>query len=381
MKRAFRRLPVLAWVVILGIGVELGAAVVLPAIVVEETYLGWYLSEEQQEAEDRFLRREHVLLPDGTSGWLSAPNWDEGPWRTDSLGSRSTGLHSWTDTSRTRVVALGSSMMNGGMGVSNHETITAALEDFRATSLNFGTMLFGPDQALLMYRSRLSALEPDWVVVGVDNNVEEALTNTYVPLRMRSEANMPFVKPRFEFDGSALSLVPAHPDSLLGRSSRRALIDHIASHDGFFHRLGAFARFEQTPIASAANWTWQKVSNRILGNDPQGLAPGLLQAVLEELESEVRGSGAELIVLLMPPGRDGSGQPGWVEDPYDRRLQELARAGFRVVDGRSAVALSVRDSSPEPVYGPDGVHLTPAGNRLVAQAVAGAIGLLSEDRR
>ncbi len=362
----------LGLVVLMVLVAEIGAALLLPMLVSDERYLDWYLTDQQISAERRFLRSNHVLLPDSVTGWRSAPNWREGTWVTDSLGSRSTGRFEWSRSDRPRVIGLGSSMMNGDMGVTNAETITAYLEDAGATSLNFGTMLFGVDQALLQFRHRLIDLGPDWVVVGIDSGAEAALTNTYVPFLRRSEANMPFVKPRFVLAGDTLVEIPAAPNRLLGSDRRQALIDHTAIYDGYAGRFERFRRMGQTPGLAALAWVGEKVNNRILGSGYRDPSPGLLVALLEALDTEVDAAGGRLLVLLLPPRPGESGPPPWMADPFERRRSDVSRAGLRVVDGRSIVE-AVR-SAGDDAYGPDGVHFSPEANRALAAALWNVIG-------
>lgn len=357
----------LAWVLGIGLALELGAALVLPALISDERYLDWYLSDEQEAAESRFLEGSHVLLPDSATGWRSAPNWSRGAWVTDSLGSRSTGRFAWSEGDRPRVIALGSSMMNGATDVTNAETITAFLEDRGATALNFATMLYGVDQALIQFRHRLAELRPDWVVIGVDDGAREMLANTYVPFRLPSEANMPFVKPRFELSSDTLVFVPAPPRQLLGADRRSALIAHTARHDGFASRFERFQRMEQTPGLAALAWLQEKVLRHLLGAVPGDPTPGLLLALLRDLEAEVESAGGRLVVVLLPPAGGGSAIPGWGGDPFERRRDEVEGAGFRVVDGR-AVVEAVGSAGRDP-YGPDGLHFSPASNEALASAI------------
>jgi hypothetical protein len=254
-------------------------------------------------------------------------------------------------------------MMNGGGGVTNHETITGHLESAEVTTLNFGTMLYGADQALMLYRSRLRSLEPHVVVLGVDGDPLGALVNLFVPLRRRDETNMPFVKPRYVLQGGFLEKVPVNPRHLLGTKGRDSLLAIVRQHDEFYPRLTRFARLEQTPVLGATSWFFPRVAQRIPFVLPQHREE-LLEAILAEVRRVVRADGAELLLLAMPPGLGGL--PG-LSDTYGARVDRWRSAGFRVLDGRDVLR---RSGEPDgALYSADGVHLTSLGNEVVAGAV------------
>ncbi|MDT8340407.1 MAG: hypothetical protein RQ751_02755 [Longimicrobiales bacterium] len=361
--RVIRGMPAVVWAAGLLLLVEVAAYLVLPALVPESRYLDRYVPASGHLSVEAFLAGEHLLTPDTATGWRSTPDQVRGNWVTDSLGARATHRHQWWDPSLVRILALGSSMMNGGGGVTNDGTITAHLESAEVTTLNFGTMLYGADQALMLYRSRLRALRPHVVVLGLDGDPLGALVNLYVPLRNRDETNMPFVKPRYVLRRGSLEKIPVDPPFLLGTSGGDSLLAVVREYDEYYPRLVRFARLEQTPMLGTASWLIPRIAQRLPSALPDHRA-GLLDAVLKEVGRVVRADGAELLILAMPPGVGGL--PG-LGDTYATRLDRWRGLGFRVVDGRDVLE---RSGEPEAIlYSEDGVHLTSLGNAVLAGAV------------
>lgn len=367
LRRLPGQAPLLSWSFGLLVVVELGALLLLPLLVDDGTYLSWYLTESAEESTESFLQGDHLLTPDSAVGWRSTPLRSVGLWETDSLGARSTGRGEWWDPEVLRVLALGSSVTNGGSGVSNQETITAFLETDRLRTLNFGTMLYGADQARMLYRSRLRALDADVVVLGLDGDPVGALVNTFVPLRRPWETNMPFVKPRYVLVGDELEKVTLSPRVLLRRDARQELADSVAAHDGFYTRFRRFKHLQQTPLLAGLDWGLSRVFNRLgvfQGGETER-RERLLLAILHGLRDDVERDGARLVILAMPPG---VGDP---EADYHRRVRDWRDAGFRVVDGQSAFTGSGRPRGD--LFHPDGVHLTPEGNAVLAAALGNAL--------
>jgi len=361
----WRGAPTLIWFLFLWVGVELGAAFLLPLLVPGERYLDWFQPATADSSVASFLRGEHLLLPDTVVGWRSAPLRTEGPWTTDSRGARSTGRWEWGDPGALNVVFSGSSLINGGSTIPNDETLSAALEGPWIRTLNFGTMLFGVDQTLLDYRSRLRTFHPDVLVVGVDMDALSAIQNVWVPLRRRDEVAMPFVKPRFRVDGDSLVLVQADPEELLPLEGRGRLLRTLREEDGLVDGFADFVRFRQTPGMSLALRVTRGVQGRLASpTDPPHLQL-LLDRILEELRREVEGDGVRLILLATPPGRSASPSQ---RERVRSRVTRWRAAGFEVVDGARALA-DHRVPGAE-LYLADGEHMSPAGNRVLAAALA-----------
>lgn len=363
--RIRRRAPTLSWFLFFWVGAELGAAFLLPLVVPAERYLDWFQPAAADSSVETFLRGEHLLLPDTAVGWRSAPLRTEGPWSTDSRGARSTGRWEWGDPGALNVVFSGSSLINGGSTISNDETISAALEGPWIRTLNFGTMLFGVDQTLLDYRTRLRALHPDVLVVGVDLDATSPIRNVWVPLRRPDEVLMPFVKPRFRIVGDSLELVGVDPRELLPGEGRDRLLRTIREEDGLVTVFNEFVRFRQTPLMSLAlrlmRGAQQRVAEPVDPPDQQLLLDG----ILEELRRTVEADGVRLVLLATPPGRSAT------QVDVERVRSRIARwraAGFQVVDGERALA-DHRVPGVQ-LYLADGEHYSAAGTQVLAAALA-----------
>lgn len=363
--RLLRRVPNLTWFLLLWVGAELGAAFLLPVVVSGERYLDGFQPALADSSVAAFLRGDHLLLPDTVVGWRSAPLRTEGPWSTDARGARSTGRWEWGDPGALNVVFSGSSLINGGTTIPNDLTLSAALEGPWIRTLNFGTMLFGVDQTLLDYRTRLRTFDPDVLVVGVDVDALSAIQNVWVPLRRRDEVSMPFVKPRFRLAGDSLELVQADPGELLPLDGRSRLLQTILGEDGLVDGFGDFVRFRQTPGMSLALRVTRGVQSRLASPLEPPHLQLLLDRILEELRREVEGDGVRLVLLATPPGR--SATAGDLERVRSR-IARWRAAGFEVVDG--ARALSDHRVPGVELYLADGEHPSPAGNQVLAAALA-----------
>jgi hypothetical protein len=324
-------------------------------------------------ATDEFLRGDHLLEPDAAVGWRMRPSVALEKWTTDSLGARPSGGSDagWEKPGVTRIVAVGSSMVNGGTGVANDETITAYLESDALAALNFGTMLFGLDQSFLLYTSRLRSLRPDVVLVGIDKDSYGPIQNVYVPLRWRSELNMPFVKPRFRLDGDSLEVVGADPRALLSDVTENGdLIRFFSRWDSYSYRFAAFQRFGLTPVLGLASSFEDRVRSRLAEAGDEETE--LLLALMAAFRASVERDGGRIVFVAMPPERDaGVSLPGG-GDAWSGRLAAWKDAGFLVIDGRAVFEATGLPLSS--LYGPDGVHLSARGNRALAAAVSQALG-------
>ena len=103
----------------------------------------------------KFLVGNAFFVPDKVAGWRNKPNVAIRNWVTDARGCRFAHQQLGLAKKPMRMMMLGSSMVNGGTGVRNDQTISAYLEDDRVEVLNFGTMMYSMDQCLLRYRAEI----------------------------------------------------------------------------------------------------------------------------------------------------------------------------------------------------------------------------------
>jgi hypothetical protein len=366
IRRAFSGAPTLVWFFVLLAGAEMGAAVLLPLVVPMSTYVDWFQPPQAEESIRRFLVGDHLLEPDPVAGWRSSPMRTEGLWQTDERGARGPGAGTWGDEGLTRIMLLGSSMMNGTTAVSYAETISAELERDGFAALNFGTMMYGLDQSLLAYQSRLGGLGADVVVVGIDADPHGPLSNVWVPLRRPSEIHTPFVKPRYTFADGVLEPVSIDPAALLGSENRDSLLDVVRRHGGYFNRFDRFVRFEQTPALAFLAWGLSGIERRLTGFETREDEQQLLDELLRVIRAEVERAGARLLLVAMPLGQ-GEHPERQVAALRDRVAGWRAQ-GFDVVD--VADLFSGIGISESTLYIADGVHLSAVGNATVANAIA-----------
>ena len=351
---------------------ELTAVIALPGLLPEQWYFDRYQDDPRAQVAIRsFFSAEHFLLPDAQAGWLNRPGVADGKWAIDEHGSRS---HKAFDVApvpgKSRVMFLGSSMINGGGYADRTETISANVATPTIETLNFGAMLYRVDQSYIAYKTSFAVFEPEVVVVGVDAYATEALTNVWIPLITRAEVNLPLVKPRFRIvDGELVS--ESAPLDLLRKSTEdaRPLMDYLAQHDGFYFAYEDAKRFGLTPIAYAGNYLY-RAAMRTQGRwveGPPSESEELALSVMEHFRDELRTQNKKLILLLLP--RRGAISGNWWTS--DHREHQRTRA---LLDARKLFYVDavepLRKVPIGEVFGVDGIHYTPMGNLLIAEHLA-----------
>ncbi len=260
--------------------------------------------------------------------------------------------------------------MNGGTGVRNDQTISAYLEDNQVEALNFGTMLYSIDQCLLRYRCELYKYGARKVIVGLDSGPTESLRNVYVPFRMRDETNMPYLKPRFELIGGSLKLVPVDPElQLAGVPRSRELLTFLRKHDDFYRYFSDYCRTGFSPLAASYQFLFYKASNLFSYFLPEAGRNDLLLALMDEMVTEARKHGAEVVFVMLPirTDLDERGVRRFLPDAYARTLRIVQSRNFVVVDGRRALLSS--NGPVSRLFHEDGIHYGPAANKVIADAL------------
>jgi lysophospholipase L1-like esterase len=274
------------------------------------------------------------------------------------------------DARARQVLFLGDSVTNGGTAVGNDETISALVEDEHTASANFATMLYGVDQMYLALRDQLREARPSVVVVGLTETGIEGLGNRYVPLRRRTEANMPFLKPRFLLQDGKLRLLALPPvaayDDLLGEAS---LLTELATTDDYYQNFSAYRRSGFLPVSGMAWAAWSKAAGFLAAWG--GVTPysDVLAALMREIVEEGRRRGASTVFVLNATAVQ-TRPPRWRQafpDRYGRLLRQLRSSGFVVLDARDALLKSGRPLGE--LYSADGIHYRVEGNRAIAAAL------------
>lgn len=369
LERLRRSAPVVVWLAMSLAAIELVAIILAPMIVPGTIYLRIFLPARSIMAARSFVAGEAMLLPDSATGWRNRPDTAIHLWAIDSLGSRSTRPATWARRRPVRVVALGSSTMNGGELVSNSQTLSAYLETDSIEALNFATMLYGPDQVYLQWRSRLHRLKADVIVVGLDVAPESQMVNVYIPLLDPNEPNMPYVKPRFRLAGDSVELVRADPQFLLAEvPNNQHLVDFFEQNDAWAWVFDSYRRFGMTPGAAAFHSIALRVRKNWLAAWPDSARLDLAAAVLRQFRREAEAEGSR-VAFLYYPHITSLQPPPWkrmLPDGYDERLRGLRRRGVELVDVRALLRASGLSTSQ---LFSDGVHFTARANRIIAEGV------------
>lgn len=363
--------PVLFYAVVFWLAAECIMIFIAPLIIPQYVYLRLYLGKRARESTSRFLAgRDEFLVYDPVVGWRNRPNSERGKWIIDSAGSRSTHPIGPAPTKPNRVLFLGSSLTNGGMVVSAHETISAYAEDSTTEAVNFATMMYSLDQMCLAYESDLYRFNANVVVVGLSGDPADGLTNRYIPLRYVSEVNVPYFKPRFELADTGAVLMPVPPLAAYDRILKaNDLADTLRATDAFYSELAEFMRFGLTPLSDGMWYLFKKARNltRLVAGDDTELP--LAITIMRRLKLEAGQHHASVVFMLLPdqtitfPSVWRSRLP----DSYSRVVAELKVNGFTLLDGRAVLRQSGRAAWQ--VYMPDAVHFSPEGNRLIGQAL------------
>lgn len=369
LRWAWSCVPVIRWTAAWLVGAEIAVAVLGPFVVPDWIYLRVYLGQQSIANTRSFANTStSYLMWDPVTGWRNRPSVRRSLWQVDERGARvSTARHR---APARQVLFLGDSVTNGGTGVSNDETVSALVEDAQTASINFATMLYGVDQAYLALSQQLRDIRPSVIVVGLTETGVEGLGNRYIPLRRRTEANMPFLKPRYVLENGRLALVALPPiaayDDLLGRAT---LLRDLAATDDYYRNFSAYQRCGFLPVSGAAWSAWGLGASLVGAVTADTPYSDILIALMGEIVQEGRRRGAPTVFVLNSTAAQ-TWPAGWRQkfpDRYSRLLQTLRSRGFVVLDARDALLKNGRP--PGELYSADGIHYRVEGNRAIAAAL------------
>jgi len=238
---------------------------------------------------------------------------------------------------RRRLVAIGDSYTFGFDG-EDEQIWPAVLEEALGgwEVVNLGVFGYGIDQQLIMFQDQGVRYEPDVVVVGFyEGDADRAL------LSFRE-----FAKPRFELrDGElVLTQVPVPtPDEILARHAHRA------------------------PISYALHWWWQRSRGREAIREQasaqhRARRSSLVEAILQQMQREVRGCGARMLVMFIPDNAY-AGSPSPVRD--DLRAWST-QFGYAFLDLAPVLEALSEQEARSAFSG----HFNPLGNVVAARALA-----------
>lgn len=357
------------------------------ALLVASVLVGLVLSELALRVSGLWVGRHTdtmfaVMDYDARFGWKMKPSVHENvsfvdveniPVRANSLGFWDEEFKLAKDPQKQRVEFLGDSF-TWGMGVKEQERFSNQLSAIepRFESLNFGMPGFGTDQELLLWQSLAKDYRPEVVVLTVYQN--DYSDNTFV---IRSGRRKPFFEWKegsphtlkaldsnasdFWRDGIYNEAAPPY-ESLYARPvERRSRVMHWLVKYSDLARLGytLMRRANETgePTVVAQVESPRKTTNAITDLPrTQQVEVGLMDVLLQQFASEVKGSGAKFVVIL-------AGNPNM---NFDVQKQKLHDAGIAFIDATTDVLSTKMPPGTNP-YFPYNKHWTREAHRAVAE--------------
>ncbi|MES2664285.1 MAG: hypothetical protein V4629_13380 [Pseudomonadota bacterium] len=377
----FLRFPIIMRCLVILLVVD-ALAITITFFIPEHFFLKAYLSERAEQSIQRFFKEESAVLPDELLGWKTKPNINKDYWKIASDGSRDSGQTEWekTEVSK-RVLFLGNSLINGGEGVTNRETISASLEEIAKKSnqpiatKNFATMAYGLDQSVLQYREQLHSTQAQWIVVGLNEDVNSALTNQFLPFRIPDEDSLPFLKPQFYFANAKYDLAenPANISRLktVLQDSNQAknLLQSISEQDAYYSRFKSFSHFNWMPLSRGISTLARKTETLKSYFFEQEKNYVLAQSILNHMNDLAQERNAKVIFVYLPSkqGYARSGVWNYLPDYYAQRLAWLQNSGVTILDGREMLKKSNGSIEPSDLYIEDALHFTAEANKKFAE--------------
>ncbi len=313
-----------------------------------------------------------MLDPD--IGWINRPNLSMGTWKTDSWGIRRDFPVELSSSDNIRIALLGSSVINGGVLTKYSETISGYLDSYGFEALNFGTMLYAPDQEYLLYKKKIYQFKPDYLVVGIDRSALVFLKAFFVPFIQRQQVYIPYLKPKIELSNDELR-ISARPDEdiLISVLENRVNFKMLAKHDAYYKNFSDYRNYFFAPVARLALCLFRRAQSTL---DRWSLSEQdflLLEAITNAMSNSAKKDSTTVIFLLLPTKSDVF--PGLKENLFpsymDLAKKVISRHGDIVVDIRQEFIGS--GLSPHKLYKEDGIHFHPIANEMIAKGIAMSI--------
>ncbi len=347
---------------------DLAVSLLLSVVLPETFFLDLYLDETYDQVVIDFRNAAAFVEPDDLVGWRMRPNAIDGNWSTDARGARELPVRIQHEGDQTDVLLLGSSVVNGGLRAAPDETLGAYLETDQIATANFGTMLYSLDQSVRAYTGRLSEMASDVVVVGIHAE-PEAATNLFVPLRVRTEIYLPFLKSGARVEADTLRWIPVPPYDQGRRVEWPGMLGYLRENDSSFPSFESYRRLGVMPISSYVRELYLTLRPNLPGNDWVERGIDVDRRLMDGVVSEAAARGARVIFVKFPLLSD-------LIVPWHRALltdiNEAQDEMLRASPHEVVMVGELFRASGESLYSlyrDDGVHLTPAGYHLVADAL------------
>ena len=327
-----------------------------------------------------------VIEYDPVLGWKMKPNVQERvslvdveniPVRANSQGFWDNEFKLEKDPQRRRIAFLGDSF-TWGMGVRENERFSNVLQQSvsQFESLNFGVPGYGTDQSLLVWENVASRYRPDVVVLTIYQN--DYVDNMFV---VRSGLRKPYFEwhegsapelrgmdgntANFWTDGVFNQAAPPYITLFPRPTEKRSRVLHWLVKHSDLARL-AYTILRRVNDGDQPSVT--QVSAQAKQPQPAGITTlsdlppterrevELMSALIKQLATEVKGSGAKFIVVL-------AGSPIM---NFNVQEHELDRADIRYIDATTGALAANLPQGERQLYFPYNKHWTAAGHRAVA---------------
>lgn len=317
------------------------------------------------------------IVADAELGWSIGNNGISDLGDSNSQGVRCEPARDYSERAAPgvhRIVAFGDSFTHGDE-VRLEESWPFLLEQMldHYEVMNFGVPGYGTDQALLRWRREAGKYHPQQALLGIWP--ENLCRNVNINRFFLTQAGDITFKPRFVItaNGALELLASPVPDDA-------AIVEHILNPeastllrqdywyrpdemvDHFWYR-SRFLRYSAT--------VWNRQARRRERNDiyagTRSDANAVTVAIAQRFAAEARVLGQEPIVMLIPMRELLNSYPGG-EQPLPL-VRDLQAAGITVWDHSPAFAEAVKQDGTSKYFHSSG-HFTPAGNLLLASAIA-----------
>ena len=309
------------------------------------------------------------VAPDAELGWCvqASARTDLGATNPQAArGGPAEGYLATVPPGKVRVLTFGDSFAHCDEGA-DADTWQAQLQGIRADveAVNFGVPGYGTDQAFLRWRRESARLQSTVSLLCIWP--EDICRNLNLDRFYMVPQGMPAAKPRFVLRGGTLELVgqpcvatdgvPARPEALL--------MEHEAWMSPAETEWRAWYHVRFLRLASSALAMVERRSKRAAiyaGTDPRG--NDVTFAICSQFVEEARARGTRPVVVLIPMRDLLAEYPGGEKSlPLVRMLRDAG--------------IETWDLSPEFARAPDldrlnppKRHMTAAGNRVIAEALA-----------
>lgn len=289
------------------------------------------------------------------------------------------------DYGRPLISSFGDSFMHGtdvGDGETWQEYLAGMAE---ADVFNFGTGGFGTDQAYLKYRVVAPKLETPVVVLGITSENINRIVNVYRPFYF-PKTGIKLPKPRFRLSGARLELIenPIADAGDIGMLSNEGFVRSLGKHDRWYNRDDyPVYRFPYAGILfNKRMWleaVYGKRNRMIDDTNPrpwedlwkEEKTVSLMFAIVGSFVEDVRRTGSAPVIMILPIQDEvfqkfcTNTHPGSVSTV----LAYCERAGCPCFNSIDVLAGSV--SSIDEISDLFIVHVSAAGNRIIAEAFLG----------